>query len=147
VKPVLQALVLAERVYQEKSGKMIICGTFTGLRFMKKLPVKEVELPDGSKQMHIPGGMQGGAPCAYISVTDVCQNTTLRVQFSNLTKNLTLFGTDVTINCNDRLRTVEMALPLPLLPIGEPGTYALEVLCDGELLGFWRIKAEELNLE
>jgi hypothetical protein len=146
VKPVLQALVLAERVYQDITGKKIIAGTFNRVGFTLQPPVREVELPDGSKQIQIPGGMHGGSPYGYISLVDVCKGTRLLLQFVNLTKNAVLFGTELTVNSDDRLQAIELVVPLPPLPIQEPGIYAFEVVCEGEILGSYRITAEELKL-
>ena len=146
VKPVLQALVLAEHVYQDVSGKKIIAGTFNRIRFSRKQPVQEVTLPDGTKKTIVPGGVHGGSPFAYISLTDVVNGTKLTLQFVNLEKNVTLLGTDVVVNCPDRLSSVEMVVPLPPLPVQEAGTYALEVVCDGEIVGSHRINAEEVDL-
>lgn len=145
MKPVLQALVLAERVYQDVSGKKIIAGTFSGYKFSKSPPVAEVVRPDGTKQRVIAGGMSAGSPCAYVSLTDVCDGTTLQIQFLNLSKNIVLFGTETTISNDDRLRNVELTFPLPKLPIAEAGVYALQVVCEGEILGSWRIVAEDLD--
>jgi hypothetical protein len=148
VKPVLQALVLAEKVYEEKTGKKIICGTFTQIWFTKDKNAleREVTLDDGSKQRHVAGGMHGGPPYVYLSLTDVCQGTELTLQFVSITKNTALFGTKAILACDDRLKTIEMVLALPMLPINEPGTYAFEVLCDGEILGSYRIVAKEIPL-
>jgi len=145
VKPVLQALVLADHVYQDVSGKKIIAGTFYGIKFSRKPPITEVELPDGSKKLAALGGMQGGSPYAYLSLTDVCTNTILSVQFVHLTKNVVLFQTDIKIECDNRLGTIEIVLPLPRLPIQEAGTYALEVICEGEIIGSSRITAEDIT--
>ena len=146
MKPVLQALVLAERVYEDKSGKKIIAGTFNLVRFTRRLsPVQEHELPDGTKETVVVGGIHGGSPYAYISLTDVCDNTEIHLQFVNLTKNQVLFGKKIVIPCNNRLGTVEIVAPLPPLPVNEPGTYAFEVVYDGEILGSHRILAEELE--
>ncbi len=147
MKPVLQALVLAEHVYQDVSGKKVIAGTFNRIRFSRKPPVKKVENPDGTKQTLVQGGMHGGSPFAYVSLTDVCDDTTLQLQFVNLTKNEILFGTAVLVSCNDRLATAELVFALPPLPIKEPGVYAIEVVCEGDILGSCRIKAEELDVE
>ena len=143
MKPVLQALVLAEHVYTDVSGKKIIAGTFTGVTFSRKSLIREVEQPDGTKQKFIPGGMHGGSPFAYISLTDVGENTILLFQFVNLTKNAVLFVNQLTVDCEDRLATVELGLPLPPLGIGEEGVYAFEVVCEGEILGSSRIIAKE----
>ncbi|MBN2292642.1 MAG: hypothetical protein JXM70_09465 [Pirellulales bacterium] len=147
VKPVLQALVLAEHVYEDKSGKKIIAGTFNRLKFTRKPIHQTVDLPDGTKVTRIPGGMHGGSPFAYMSLTDVGNQTKLLLQFVNLTKNEVLFGKTIVLDCNDRLATAELVFGLPLLPIEEAGTYAFEVVCEGEILGSCRIQAEELDFK
>jgi len=146
VKPVLQALVVADRIYQDVSGKKIIAGTFNSFLFSTKPLIKEVDLPDGSKQTQVAGGMHAGSPYAYISLTDVCKGTRLRVQFVNLTKNVPLFSTELTLDCDDRLKTIEVVLPLPMLPVQGPGIYAFEVVCEGDILGSYRITARELEV-
>lgn len=145
MKPVLQALVVADRVYQEVSGKKIIAGTFSGLKFSRKPPVAEIVRPDGQKQRVVMGGMSIGSPYAYVSLTDVCDGTKVQIQFLNLSKNVALFGNEVTLTNVDRLSNVELVLPLPPLPISEAGVYALQVVCEGEILGSWRIVAEDLD--
>lgn len=145
MKPVLQALVLAEHVYQDVTGKKVIAGTFNRIRFSRTPLVKNVEQADGTQKTLIPGGMHGGSPYAYVSLTDVCENTVLQLQFVNLTKNAILFSKELTVNCQDRLATVELVFPLPPLPIHESGSYAFEVVCEGNILGSCRIKAEELG--
>ncbi len=93
--------------------------------------------------MLLPGGMQSGSPFAYINLTDVGENTKLLFRFVNLTKNALLFANEMTVDSKDRLQNVELVLPLPLLPIQEEGTYAFEVVCEGEILGTYRIAADE----
>lgn len=56
-----------------------------------------------------------------------------------------LFGNAVTISKVDRLSNTELVLPLPTLPILEAGVYAVQVLCEGEILGSWRVVAEDLD--
>jgi hypothetical protein len=146
VKPVLQALVLAEHVYTDLSGRKIVAGTFNGVSFSRKPLIREVQQPDGTKTHLMPGGMHGGSPYAYISLTDVGENTVLLFQFVNLTKNAVLFMNQLTVDCKDRLATVELVLPLPPLGISEEGVYAFEVVCEGEILGSSRIIAKELKL-
>jgi hypothetical protein len=146
VKPVLQALVVADHVYQDQqTGKKVICGTFNTFRFSRKPPVAEAQAPDGTKQTVIAGGGQSGSPYAYVNLTDVCDGTKLRLQFVNLNQNNVLFGTDVVINNANRLATIEMVFPLPRLPIQEAGSYALELLCDGDMIGSYRITAENMD--
>jgi hypothetical protein len=146
VKPVLQALVVADHVYQDQqTGKKVICGTFNTFRFSRKPPVNEMQAPDGTKQTVIAGGGQSGSPYAYVNLTDVCDGTKLRLQFVNLNKNAVLFGTELTIGNTNRLATIELVFPLPRLPIQEAGAYALELVCDGDTIGSYRITAENMD--
>ena len=146
VKPVLQALILAEKVYQDITGKKIIAGTFNVVCFCKSSGVRQFELPDGSKRTRVAGGLHGGSPFAYISLTDIFHQTTLLLQFVNLTENQVIFSSEVTVESGDRLETVELAVPLPLLPIDEEGIYAFEVVCENEILGSCRIAGKEVTL-
>jgi hypothetical protein len=145
MKPVLQALVIAEHVYQDITGKKVIAGTFNRINFSRKPLARQIERPDGSQAMLLPGGMQSGSPYAYINLTDVGDNTKLLFRFVNLSKNATLFANEMTVNSKDKLQNVEMVLPLPTLPIQEEGVYAFEVMCEGEILGTYRITATELK--
>jgi hypothetical protein len=147
VKPVLQALVLADRVYTDNpSGKKIIAGTFTHFWFSKSPAYKEVEQPDGTKRRLIAGGLQAGSPWVYLSLTDVVDGTKLLLQFVNIGTQQNLFCTEIILSCKDRLATVEVALPLPMLPIDAKGTYAFEILCEGDPLGSYRILADEMTV-
>ena len=145
MKPVLQALVVADHVYEDKTGKKIIAGTFNTYCFSRKPPVGQLKNADGTERQVLMGGMQVGSPFAYVSLTDVCAETKLRLQFVNLTKNAVLFGTELTITCGDRLKTIEIVAPLPRLPIEEEGVYTLEVVCEEEILGSYRITAKEIT--
>lgn len=147
MKPVLQALVLAERVYEEKSGKKIIAGTFNGL-LIGKIAAQEVEHPDGSKRRIVPGGTDFGCPSLYISLTDVVDGTELRVEVSNVSRNEVLFGTAFTIQQSDRLATVEIIAPLPPLGvyIRESGVFSFDLIWQGEILGSHRLIVKEIEL-
>ena len=145
VKPVLQALVVADRIYEDKAGKKIIVGTFNSWMFSRKPTVEHVEHPNGTKGQIIFGGMQAGSPSAYLSLTDVCDGTKLLLRFVNLTKNIVIFSTEGAVQNVNRLEMVELVFPLPVLPIGEAGTYALEVLCEGDILGSWRIVGIDMD--
>ena len=145
VKPVLQALVIAEHVYEAKDGKKVIAGTFNQVTF-GRIAAKEIEQPGGTKRRLLAGGAHSGAPYAYISLTDVCDGTELTLQFVNLSTNKVQFETRVALKCEERLATIEIVAPLPRLSITEAGVYAFEVLCEGELIGSHRIIAKELNV-
>jgi len=99
VVPVLQALVLAEHVYEDKLGSKIIAGTFNSVIIRKRnapQPIIDGEGNavvdgEGNRAASITSG-SSGAPWVYISLTDVCENTELVLQFVSLTKNKVLFG-------------------------------------------------------
>ncbi len=144
MKPVLQALVLAERVYQDISGKKIIAGTFHGIVIRSGAPINEETDDEGNVvRRTILGGTDGGSPYAYISLTDVCDNTQLCLQFVNLTKNAVMFKQDITVRSTARLRTGEIVAALPPLTVPEAGTYAFEIVCEDEIIGSHRLIANE----
>ena len=81
VKPVLQALVLADRVYSDGvSGKKIIAGTFS-----RMMLINREAKPDEPSLLKVPaGGMQAGSPFAYISITDVHREAKLTLRYVQL---------------------------------------------------------------
>ena len=148
MKPVLQALVLAERIYEDAlSHKKIIAGTFNEV-LLQRFETREVEQADGTKQHEIPmvpGGSDMGSPMAYISLTDVINGSKISLQMVNMTKNEVLFNIDVQIQVHDRLATVEIVVPLPPIRmfVNAAGTFSLDVVCLGELLGSHRILVKQ----
>ena len=146
MKPILQAAVVADRIYVDgQSGKVVIAGTFNKFLFSKHPHAPQTESPDGAEHAAILGGLDAGSSWVYISITDVGAQAELLLQFTNITKNQTLFATRLNIQSASRLQTIEIARPLPRLPITEAGVYAVEIMCEGEILGAHRIIAEEFN--
>jgi len=145
VKPVLQALLLAERVFQDaKTGNKVIAGTFNRLWFKRgALKPREIET-DGVKRQVIPGGMDVGSPCAFISLTEIRGTISCVLRYVDLQDDKPLFQCPFQIRCDDPLQTVEVVLPMPRLPTERPGTHALELLCDDEPVGSLRIIVNEL---
>jgi hypothetical protein len=147
MKPVLQALVLAERIYEDKSGKKIIAGTFNQLLIGKMtLPAAESGSDKGQRHF-LPGGTDPGCPAAYVSLTDVVDGTEITLQMVNVSKNVVLFMASLRINSNDRLATVEIIAPLPPMNtfVREPGTLSLDVVWRSEILGSHRLIVREFN--
>jgi hypothetical protein len=142
VTPVLQALVLAERIYEDKhTGRKIIAGTMRHVTLIKKDEATSEKIgPSGESVTIVRGGI-AGSPFAYVSLTGVFDETVLTLQFVSLTRNKVMFVTKVTVRCKDRLETVEIVSALPELGIPEPGVYAFEVICEGEILGSTRLVA------
>ncbi len=137
MKPILQALVLAERVYVLEDGRKAICGTFTGIKL--KIGTEDDERPE-----YVRGG-QSGAPWAYISLTGVCDNTELLLQFVSLKRNHVIFEQQITISGKNRLSTVELVCGLPHLHVSEAGIYAFDIVCEGEILGSYRIDIQFID--
>ncbi len=146
MKPVLQALLLAERVYQDTTtGKKVIAGTFNRLCF-KRGPQKPQEIEiDGVKRQVIPDEMQVGSPCAFISLTEIRGTIACVLRYVDLEDDKPLLQCEFHIHCDDPLKTVEVVLPMPPLPTTKAGIHALELLCDDEPVGSLRIIVEELE--
>lgn len=140
--PRLQALVLADRIYQDVSGKHVIAGTFNRMIFTEgglKPKTKEI---DGEERQLIPGGVQAGSPSAYISLTDIRGKIQCVLRYVSLKDDKAHFQTRFSIECSDPLQTVELVLPLPSLP-PVAGVHALELLCNDEPIGSHRVLVEE----
>jgi len=140
MRPIVQALVLAERIYTDKSEKKIIAGTFNEIVISKNV-VETHKFEDGSQKLLMPGGTDPGCPSAYISLTDVVNNTEITLQIVNVSKNRVLFGTSLVIACQDRLATIEIIIPLPPFRVflNEPGIFSFDVVWKGEILGSHRV--------
>ena len=144
MKPTLQALLLADRVYRDgASGKFIVAGTFNRLLFSKTPPV--ITPPSGQAPGKIMGGMDSGSPYAYVSLTDVRGKTPLVFRYVDLQDNNPLLTSEFEVKANSPLETVELVLPLPRLPIPHAGVYALEILSGTEPLGSMRLVVEEMK--
>lgn len=147
MKPVLQAILVADHVYTDKqSGKKIIAGVFHGLAFFKSGASRIVE-KDGEKKRLVLGGVQSGSPYAYISLTSIRGKQSFVVRYVDLGQDQPLFQTEFQIECNDPLQTCEAVLALPKLPTPRAGSYALELLWHDEPLGLFRVQVQELQIE
>jgi len=103
--------------------------------------------PEGAepqtRQQPIQNLVQAGSPYVYFSVTEMTGRKRFEVRYVDLHSNRSLFQAEVPIECDDPLKTIEVSMPLPRLPLValEERSYALEVLCDGQLLGSHRVLA------
>ena len=146
MKPVLQALLIADKVYEDKAtGKKIIAGTFNRVLLASKVEASVREDEAGNKIAKIPGGMQLGSPSAYFSVTDCYDDCQFELRYVDLSDNKVLLNARVGVRCKDPLATVEVTVPMPPLPTPHLGVYTLELLCKNELLGSLRIVVDELK--
>ncbi|HEV3418101.1 MAG TPA: hypothetical protein VG056_14850, partial [Pirellulales bacterium] len=89
MKPVLQALLVADNVYTDQTtGKKVVAGIFNKLTFQS--PVQPgVPIPE------TPSGQPtyiAGSPMAYISLTEVREATELVLRYVDLEDNSILFS-------------------------------------------------------
>jgi hypothetical protein len=164
--PVLQAMLLADQVYQDRgTGKYVICGIFSAIHFVPKEPPKDKDRSAGAGAAD--GGSDGGeadetsesspsapapvpiarlvragSPFAYVSLTELQGTRKFELRYVDLEENNVLFGTTFEVSCRDPLETIQITVPLPPLPIPHEGVFVLELLCDGEMLGSHRVLAK-----
>ena len=145
MKPLLQALVLAERIYEDRSGKKIIAGTFHQIN-IGQMPIMQIKAPDGTMRSGVPGGTDPGCPSLYISLTDVVDGTEITLQFVNVSQSTTVFQSGFKIHSSDRLATIEIIAPLPPMSMlgQEQGDFSFDVLWNGEILGSHRVLVRPL---
>lgn len=144
MKPVLQALVVADRVYRDgQTGKSIIVGTFS--QIVTGVPSVTKQTDDKGQESHFfHGGMQPGSPWAYICLTEVRGRLPLQIRLVDYQTHEAILAFGFEVECDNPLISLEYAIPLPMLPISNPGVYGIEVSCDdGIALGTWKINVIE----
>jgi hypothetical protein len=145
-KPVLQAMVLADHVYQDRNtGKFVIAGTF-GTIWRQQAPPKPSE---GSENPAVPRPFQGpitqmGSPYLYLALADVHGKVPLTLRMLDLTDGNSLLEANFEVAAVDPLTMCEFILPMPLLPAVKPGVLSLDLLFQNEILGSWRINVRDV---
>jgi hypothetical protein len=144
VKPVLQALLLADQVYQDKvSGKTIVAGIFGVLHKIKQDNPTESESNEGLRRIDPRQFRKAGSPTCYISLTSVRGTLPLELRYLDLADNSMLWTLSFEITYADPVGTVEIIVPTPILPTPHGGSYVLELLTENELIGSHRISVVE----
>ncbi len=146
-KPVLQALLLADHVYQDKgTGKKVIAGVFNQLNLTKPKPAPPdaAQATTGPRPLSAADASRPGSPMVFISLTEVRGVAELELRYVDLSNNGVLLTAKFPVQSNDPLKTVEAVVPVPPLPVPHPGVYALELLHEDEPLGALRITAVEM---
>ncbi|HVJ82757.1 MAG TPA: hypothetical protein VNC50_16935 [Planctomycetia bacterium] len=124
IRPVLQALVLADHIYVDaKSGKKIIAGTFNHLA-APSFP-----------------SVFGRTTFAFISLTEVHGTVPITLRYVDLQNGETLLELrNLEMEApNDPLATVEMVVEIPRFPMPHEGAFAFEVYSNEEPIGSLRI--------
>ena len=162
--PVLQAMLLADQVYQDRgTGKYVICGIFSAIHFVPKgppdgkgrsagtgTPVEGTDDDETGKTSGLSAPapvpiarlVRAGSPFAYVSLTELQGTRKFELRYVDLEENNVLFATNFEVSCRDPLETIQITVPLPPLPIPHEGVFVLELLCDGEMLGSHRVLAK-----
>jgi hypothetical protein len=124
-KPVVQALVLADQIYEDKrTGKKIISGTFNKI-WSTKFPTEFSQIT-----------------WAFLALTEVRGTINLEFQFRReATQDVLAKCPKIPLTSNDPLATCEVVVELPKLPFPAPGSYSFDVLLEQEILGSLRITA------
>ncbi len=160
MKPVLQAMVLADHVYQDKNtGKRIIAGTFNQItvkrRAIPSIPQDGDEASNAESLVAqktakpIPAADVEvlGSPWLYVSFTDAAGDVSLQIRFVDLSDYRVIFNGGLDFTGCEKLKTHEAHAPLPPLHplVDKPGSYAVELLWRDEPLGSWRVQVIETN--
>jgi len=178
--PVLQALLVADHIYQDQStGKFVICGIFGTIYFLPpesqsqgddapSNPVRDESgngsgsggsagagpndpgpgsgagsaQPPQQQQMPLNRLLRAGSPSAYVSLTEIHGQRSFELRYVDLNENHVLFTFEFKVECRNPLETIQLTLPLPVLPVPHEGAFALELVCEGELLGSHRVLAK-----
>ena len=145
MKPILQALLLCEKVYIDTTGKAIIAGVFE--RWYFRLPKPDASgndaLEPGTKVSKAVNEIQDvGTPWVFISLTDVKGPTKLELRFEELTGSEVYFNAEIEVTCDDPLGSIKVGLPVPRLP-NKAGDYILDLLHEDVSIGSHRVKIEE----
>ena len=82
-----------------------------------------------------------GSPFLYLALTGIHGKTSLSIRFLNLSDGAAIFDAVLDVASTDPVAMAEYCVPMPPLPCSKPGTYSLDLLHSGEILGSWRIQA------
>lgn len=124
--PVVQAILLADHVYQDReTGKYVVAGTFNQLRG-QEFPCELV------------------APVqVFCALTSVSAPIAVSLRFVSSADEVVMSSSAVTIACTDPRQTIELALPVPSLHVPAPGWYRLVLLIDETPRGFVRLEVRQ----
>ena len=129
VKPILQALILADQIYVDvRTGKKVIAGTFNQL-YSNRFP-----------------NQLGRITYAFFCLTEIVGKVELTLRWVDLRDNKVLMQTEpFTVKSNDRLVSVESILEVPPFVMPHPGFFAFELVMKDELIGALRIQVAALE--
>ena len=140
MKPILQALLIADYVYCDKeTNKKVIAGTLNHLTVRRPATVSPDSVPRAPGVPQKSAGLDRGSPQLYINLTEVRGRVPLTLRFVDLSDNRVSFEGQITIQNDDPLQNSELTVRLPSLPCRRAGVHALELLSDNEPIGSLRV--------
>ncbi len=141
MKPKVQAILLADHVYKDEfTGKYIVSGIIDTYLFNPNPPPTPK-----NESGDIPLDMQlAGAPYVYVNLTEFNGKFNFELRYLSLTQDQVIAAFAFEMTSYDPLKTVQFALAFPSVPKVED-TIALELLCDGEVIGSQRIVVTKLE--
>jgi hypothetical protein len=155
-KPILQALVLAEHVYDDvRTRNKVIAGTFNRLLVVKveksekggdvSQPAANVtQQPDALRKLEPHEISRMGSPFVYISLTEVRGTVPLELRYVDLADNRVLLRMEFAVKADDPLATIEAIIQVPPVLAPHEGVFALELLSNDEPLGFHRVTVDSV---
>ncbi len=155
-KPILQALLVADRVYTDRdSGKKIIAGVLRKIRyFVSDVAAggdsagdtkSEVDVEKTKSKLALGGvSSTGPTPFIYLSLTEIYGTQDFLVRYVNIETDTAKFERTIQIASDSPIETIEKVFPLPELPVGDSSVYAVELIWQDETLGSFRIVFEKV---
>ncbi len=146
MKPILQALLVADHVYTDKdSGKKIIAGV---LREIHSVLKEDQPRPEGAEDLETNKNLATramiphtaiGSPYVFISITEVTGQQEFELRFVDLKDDSVIYTLCIKMKCDDPLRVNEVLIPLPQWNVKRFGAHAFELLWKDEPLGMYRV--------
>ena len=126
--PTLQALLLADQIYTDHSGKRIICGTFS--------KILSLGFPS----------ITSFSCFAFVLLVDVVDEVEIRLRLVSLADNeIVMEGGPLKIKHQDPLSPVDLVVQIPPLPLPHAGVYSFECVADGMMIGSVRLQVEKMQ--
>jgi hypothetical protein len=148
--PILQSIILAEKVYQDiKSKNYVIAGIFSSyLHFQAEL----TESPSGEKTpvptafRRLPYPTQAASPVLFLAITECHGKTKVEVQYVNRKTQAVLYNWFAEIDSKDPLELVHLPIDLPLLKVEKDGLFGFDVFGNGDFIGSLKFKTDIISV-
>lgn len=137
--PVLQAIVLAERVYRDAAtNNYLIIGTFNKVRRRKGkvVPAGETVVVTGEELF------TSGTPSLYLALRGIRSQIDLCIRFFRRDDETVSFEGKFSVSSDDPVALVEAAVNLPRLE-GKAGEYCLDLVYNGVSIGSCNVSLED----